>query len=214
MLASVIEENKSLREIHCEGNEISLQAFTVLVNSVERNTNLLYLPDMNSDRLWAQKKVSREVDSLQENSASGITSISSTKATVKRTLGKTMTGQRSAHNRMSSGTRPAFDVRDVVSSLSAQWDKEVARLRGYLAQNYERTHDASVDGPGTLDFGRPATSSSLETAMGNFSLDQAPRAEVDRQLGHEVGEQDGRVQTDESGDEGDEGESPLEMKSG
>ena len=105
-----------------------------------------------------------------------------------------------------------FDVQDVVLSLSEQWDKEVARLRSYLAKNYDRAHHLQLGAPGTLDFGRPGTSSSLETAVRDFSLDPKPKAEVDRQLGHANKEQDARAQTDESGDEADEGEGPLEMK--
>ena len=211
-LASVIEENRTLREVHCEGNEINLQAFTVLVNSLERNETILYLADMTADRAWAQKKVDREVDSLRESSESGPLTISSTKATVKRTLGRTMTGQRSNHTRSSSGSSNAYDVQAVIGSLSGQWDKETARLQGYLNRNYALAHDLPLEPPGPLDVYRPGTSGSLETAMREFGMDKTPKAEVNNPISHPPSAHQSERVVEGSGDEAEDAESPLEMR--
>ena len=211
-LASVLESNRTLREVHCEGNEINLQAFTVLVNSLERNETILYLPNMTTDRAWAQSKVNREVDSLKENSDSGSMTISATKATVKRTLGRTMTGQKANHARISSSSSSAYDVQAAVGSLSEQWDKEVARLQEYLSRNYSLAHGLPLEPPGPLDVYRPGTSGSLETAIREFSLDKTPKAEVNRQLGNASGAQTSEGPVEGSGDEGEDPESPLEIR--
>ena len=211
-LASILEENTALREVHCEGNEINLQAFTVLVNSVKGNETILYLPDMAADRAWAQKKVDREVDSLRESTNTGTTTMSSTKATVKRTLGRTMTGQRSHHSRASSGSLPDYDVQGAIGSLSDQWDKEIALLQGYLTRNHHLAHGLPLEAPGVLNLDRPGTSSSLETAMRDFSLDRTPRAEVNRQLGEPLDGQESEGPIEGSEDEVEEADSPLEMR--
>ena len=211
-LASVIEENCTLKEIHCEGNEINLQAFTVLVNSLERNETVQYLPDMTTDRAWAQKKVEREVNSLIESNNAGSATMSSTKATVKRTLGRTMTGQRSNHSRISSGSLSTSDMQAAVGSLSEQWDKEVARLQEYLARNYHLADGMAPGPPGYIDVYRPGTSSSLEAAMRDFSLERTPKAELDRQLSEIDNVEGPEVLGDGLGDEAEDVGSPLEMR--
>ncbi|KAL9128221.1 MAG: hypothetical protein Q9217_003067 [Psora testacea] len=216
-LASVLEENRCLQQLHCEGNEINLQAFTVLVGSLEHNETLLYLPNMTKDRAWAQKKVDREVDNLRDNSSAGLAAISSTKATVMRTISKTISGPKSNGSRTSTGSIPVFDIEAAIGSLSDQWDHEIARLHQYLSRNYKLTHGAAFDAPWPPDARRPGTSGSLATAIQDFSLEPTPKAELNRQLG---GPLDGGVTDgpdDDSRDEGEEdedeeeGESPLEM---
>ena len=206
-LASVLEENKSLQQIHCEGNEISLQAFTVLVQSLERNKSVLYLPDMTKDRAWAQKRIDREVENLRDNNSSGLAAITSTKASVRRTLGKTISGQKYNTPRSPIGSMPAFNVHAAVGSLSDQWDREVARLNQYLTRNYNLAHGLPLESPSPLKVERSGTSADSITGIADLSLEKTPKAELDRQLGDPP---DG--QNDGSGDEGDDGESPLEMR--
>ncbi|KAG8532064.1 uncharacterized protein KY384_003701 [Bacidia gigantensis] len=211
-LASVLEENHSLSEIHCESNEITLQAFTVLVNSLERNETLMYLSDMEIDRAWALRKVDREAESLQDSAKAGSGAMSSTKATVKRTLGKTLSGQKADHKRVPSSSVPHADLQAALGSLSDQWDKEIARLQEYLARNYSLKEGLPLKSPGPLDFDRPGTSDSLETAIRDFSMEKTPRAEVDRQL--EAPLVDGKEWDPFEGSEDDaeDAESPLELR--
>jgi hypothetical protein len=49
-LASVISNNTSLKEIHCDKNEIHLQGFTAIIDALEHNQSILYLPRMENDR--------------------------------------------------------------------------------------------------------------------------------------------------------------------
>ena len=63
-LASALAKNSTLEELHCDDNDINLQAFTVLVNGVRDNHTLLYLSDMDQDRAASRSKVDREITSL------------------------------------------------------------------------------------------------------------------------------------------------------
>ncbi len=192
-LASVLETNTSLREVHCENNEINLQAFTVLVNSLEHNTTLLYLPDMHSDRALSMKKMSQEFDSLHEPTSSG--NSTSTKSTMRRTIGAAMTGQRSFSNRSHEkqipiqGYATEKETKAAVASLSQKWDREVARLQAYLARNHNIAQGLPVN---MLDIDlltekdRPVSAESLATAMRNISMDTTPTCEADLQLGHQT----------------------------
>lgn len=220
-LATVLEKNQSLVEIHCENNEINLQAFTVLVNSLEQNTTLLFLPLMEKDRAWTQKKVDREIDSIRDESSimskAGISP--STKATVHRTLGrtlgKTMAGQRSfAARSLEKSTSPMqgyteSDIKAAMGSLSQNWDRETARLQEYLGRNYNIAKGLPVEGPPVLNVDRPWAGDSLASALQGIGLDDStPIAETDRQL---IIEEQGGEEVGDDGEEGEE-EGALEMK--
>lgn len=182
-LASVLEENRGLREIYCEHNDINLQAFTVLVNSLERNTTLLYLAPLDGDRLRSLKKVDQEIGSVR-----GTSNPMSAKATMKRTLGAAMGGQRSfaqfLYDRPKAGTysRPYKaaahvysndkEAKAVVGSLAQQWDRENSRLQGYLHRNRDLVYSIGSPGPGGLTSG-------LENLRFN---DKTPRYGIDDKL--------------------------------
>ena len=196
-LASVLGTNHALREIHLENNEISLQAFTVLMNAVENNTTLLYLPSMHTDRAWAQQKVNKEIENIRDSPTTMSSSVAamstSTKATVNRTLGRTLGKSFPARGfDKTPSLLPKFsetDIRAAVGSLSDNWDREVTRLQTYLRRNYNLLHGipeyepTSFEEPPALDVGRPGTSESLATALRGVKMDdQTPIAELDRQL--------------------------------
>lgn len=177
-LASVLEENRGLREIHCENNDINLQAFTVLVNSLERNTTLLYLPSMDSDRFRSLKKVDQEIDNLRASSQP-----TSARATMKKTLGAAMMGQRSFTSLLydrsklgpyllsppkAAGSSSAHtysndkEAKAVVGSLAQQWEREDSRLRYYLRRNWDL-----VQGIGTMGGDGLATAASGDSLSGS-----------------------------------------------
>lgn len=192
ILASIFKGgNKTLREVHCEDNEISLQALTILVNSLELNTTVLQLGPMDADRAFAQKRVDQEVEKARDTSNSAIAA--DTKAKVKRTLGKTLTGQK-----LSGQTSIAFrgldkpspsrapselEIRAAMATLSQNWDQTVARLDGYLERNRRIAHGLPLKGPGFLDVTRPGTSGSLAAAIEDISLEKTPTMEAHRELG-------------------------------
>lgn len=173
-LASVLEENRGLQEIHCESNDVNLQAFTVLVNSVERNTTLMYLSPMDSDRCRSLQKVDQEIDSVR-----GSSHPSSAKAAVKKTLGAAIAGQRSfahlLHDRSKGGPHAPpprgtahiysndKEAKAVVGSLAQQWEREQTRLYGYLQRNYNLAHG-----------GESASGDRLDPALGRDDTIRGP----------------------------------------
>lgn len=177
-LASVFEENKGLQEVHCESNEISLQAFTILVKSLEQNYTLLYLPNMDPDRDWSLNKVKREVEKVRDSSSMMNLNMSMPgKGTVRKTLSAAMAGQRSSRT-AKTGPMPVITTKDAhaaVTSLASSWDSEVGKLQQYLGRNYNLVH-----GFPTADVSqheRPAT------AIRDSSFEGTPTCEADLQLG-------------------------------
>ena len=212
-LASVLEENRTLQHIYCEDNEINLQAFTVLVNGMETNTTVQYLPSMDADRAWASRKIDQEVESLRESSSMSFAAMASTKATMKRTLGRTISGQKPPRIPERTSLLPDVDIRAAVSSLSANWEREVARLQKYLQRNRNLVSGLPLDAPPTIEFDRPGTSDSLAQALQDVSMEKTPTAEADLQLGHDVDEdkEDEDGGGDAAVDDGDDIDAALEI---
>lgn len=195
-LASVLETNSTLREVYCEDNQISLQAFTSLVNAMKVNTSVYHLPNMDRDRGWSRQRVDREVDSLRESVSP--TAASSTKSTVRRAFSGAMTGGRSFSGRgleKSSALPSGYteqDVQAAVASLDHRWDSEVQRLQRYLRRNYCLAHgislmDESSTSP-TLPHSKAATE--LVRALEVARMDRTPKAESDLQLGHDYDDEE------------------------
>src|SRR5690606_10724697 len=59
VLSQMLMTNTSLRHLHCDMNRIYLQGFSAIVNAMEYNTTLLYIPTMDWDRM-EQIKVFKE----------------------------------------------------------------------------------------------------------------------------------------------------------
>ena len=207
-LATVLEENTSLQEIYCEHNEINLQAFTVLVNSLKHNTSLLYLPTMDSDRMWSLKKIEREAEVVRNN-ASTVPSPLSNKATVRRTIGAAIGSARSISSRSTEKAASTLgyteqDVQAAVRSLSERWDHEIVRLQDLMVRNYKIAHGIPLDLMDSNDEDRPGTAATLTAALQAASLDRTPTMEMDTQLGMEEGVDRERGESaDDSDDEED-----------
>ena len=192
-LASVLERNSTLREVYCEDNQISLQAFTSLVNAMKTNTSVYHLPNMDKDRAWSRHRVDREVDNLRASVSQ--TTPTSAKTSVRRAFSGAMTGGRSFSGRgveKSQALPPGYteqDVQAAVASLDQRWDSEVERLQRYLRRNYCLAHGISLtdDTPAspTLRHGKLATEESLTRALEFARMDRTPKAEFDLQLGQE-----------------------------
>lgn len=57
----MLRKNNTLRHLHCDMNRIYLQGFSAIVNSLEQNTSLLYLPAMDWDRVEQVKAVKEQL---------------------------------------------------------------------------------------------------------------------------------------------------------
>ena len=214
-LASVLEENRCLQELHCEDNEINLQGFTTLVNSMEHNTSILHLPSMDIDRGGSLRKMDREVQNLKDRSAPSSGNLAITKATVRKTLGRSIAAQKTSRMSEKSSILPDESLKRVVRSMSQNWDREVDRLQKYLDRNYALAHGLPLDNSSLVGLNRPGTSDTLTKALEDINFDdKTPRAELDLRLGHDLDETKGdnpqQITKDEA-DEGDETDKPLEI---
>ncbi|KAH0140131.1 leucine rich repeat protein, partial [Aureobasidium melanogenum] len=66
MLAEVLKVNRTLRELHCEHNDIPLSAFTDMINALGKNTTLVYMPYMDESRLAALKQTETQVKQIRD----------------------------------------------------------------------------------------------------------------------------------------------------
>ncbi|KAI4723565.1 leucine rich repeat protein [Aureobasidium sp. EXF-10727] len=67
MLAEVLKVNRTLRELHCEHNDIPLSAFTDMINALGKNTTLVYMPYMDESRLAALKQTETQVKQIRDD---------------------------------------------------------------------------------------------------------------------------------------------------
>ncbi|CAI7659943.1 unnamed protein product [Penicillium glandicola] len=176
-LASVLEENDSLRE-----------SFTVLVNGLRCNRSLLTLSCMDRDRVLSLDKVRREVDNVRWEASSS--NHSSTANSVRRSLYAAMSvGQGGQGHRLSKAPPPSVasalenspfakhNVELVLKSLNEKWDTEVARLNRYLLRNYNIAHGIEeIDDDASSD-GRPGTAASLGTMLDSLKFDVSVSAD-------------------------------------
>jgi hypothetical protein len=180
-LAEVLEENATLTEIHCANNEINLQSFTVLVNALEGNKTLLYMPTLEHDRQASIEKVKKELMG-EWGGEEGDNSFVKGGA-LKRTFTGAMSGVGGKRYslRHTSTLPPAAgtpsteqDVKVALLALHERWDHEVARMQSYLARNWKLAKGLAGDEDEQADGGRPgrpATADSIGSLMEKVRLD-------------------------------------------
>jgi len=139
----MLTKNTALKEIHCEMNEIHLQGFSAMVNAMEQNKTLLYLPRMERDRA---KHVKCLKDKLFQPSKSAV------KSSAKGHKGKD--GKKEHHHkklrRTSKGEKKVAFADDVLGAtgveqnlmlLEEKWESEAQRLLKFLARNAQLQND-------------------------------------------------------------------------
>jgi hypothetical protein len=193
-LAEVLEENETLTEIHCANNEINLQSFTVLVNALEGNRTLLYMPTLEHDRQASIEKVKKELMG-EWGGEEGDSSFAKGGA-LKRTFTGAMSGVGGKRHslRHTSALPPAAgtpsaeqDVKVALLALNERWDHEVARMQRYLTRNWKLSkglvwdEDEQADGRGRRP-GRPATADSIGSLMEKVKLDRTPTMEGEEEV--------------------------------
>ncbi|KAL1302512.1 hypothetical protein AAFC00_002899 [Neodothiora populina] len=67
ILANILRDNKVLRELHCEHNEIPLPALTDMINALGSNTTLVHLPSMDEERAAALKQTEIQVKMIRDD---------------------------------------------------------------------------------------------------------------------------------------------------
>ena len=190
-LAEVLEGNESLTEIHCANNEINLQSFTVLVNALQNNKTLLYMPTLDHDRQVSMEKVKKEIKGLGQMGED--TSFAKGGA-LKRTFTGAMSVGGKSHHRHSlrhantlTSVAPYTD-QDVTAALVAlneKWNAEVARMQRYLTRNSHLANGLPWnEGDDNDDSQRPNTADSIGHLLEKVKLDRTPTVEKEVELGY------------------------------
>ena len=188
-LAEVLDENQSLIEIHCANNEINLQSFTVLVNALQNNKTLLYMPTLDHDRQISMEKVKKEIKGkMEEESSFG------KGGALKRTFtGAMSVGGRShpMHSLRHTNTLHSVapytdqDVTAALIALNEKWNSEVARMQRYLTRNHQLAKGLPWDETKeNSDYQRPDSTGSIGQLLEKVKLDRTPTMEKEVELGY------------------------------
>ncbi|KAF1813531.1 RNI-like protein [Eremomyces bilateralis CBS 781.70] len=128
-LADVLKINDTLQYLFCEHNAIPLSGFTDLINTLYRNTSILYLPEMQEGRDDALRQTESQVKAIQDDAVAHTPGKSSVRTKLARTA-------RPSHRRQSSSI--SFSDQDIQAALrlvEESWDRQVYRLRLYMYRN-------------------------------------------------------------------------------
>ena len=178
----MLEENTGLLEIYCENNDINLQSLTVLVNALENNTTVLYLPSMDRDRAEALQTVEREIDTMEAAPVSAPSSGTGNRRSASSAMRKKITSSVSGGSSSSTangagagaGQRPTYTSQDVAAALQMvkeKWERQTTRLESYLVRNRNLAAGLPVvdDSLSSGENDRPDTATTIGTGMGGLA---------------------------------------------
>ncbi len=179
-LADVLKVNTSLQYLYCENNGIALTGFTDLVNSLHRNTTLLYLPTMQESRQMALKQTEDQVKQMRDDISMHT---SSTAGSVRSKFANRVSGKTSRDKTHPLGLSDQ-DIKAALSLVDESWVRQEYRLQQYLQRNYNMANGI----PTTLDvdeeeFERPDTATSLGMIIEKVKIESTPTNEKEDQLG-------------------------------
>ncbi|OCK75470.1 leucine rich repeat protein-like protein [Lepidopterella palustris CBS 459.81] len=185
-LADVLKVNSVLQEVHCENNGIPLSGFTDLVNALNRNTTLLYLPTMQESRQMALKQTEDQVKQMRDDGSMS----PANKPTSVRTRIASKVGRRASKEKLTPMLLSDQDIKAALSLVDESWGRQMYRLHQYLQRNYNIANGI----PTTMevdeeDFERPGTASSLSRVLERVKFESTPTVEKDIRLGDGVDHQ-------------------------
>ncbi|KAF2151125.1 RNI-like protein [Myriangium duriaei CBS 260.36] len=186
ILAEVLKENDTLRELYCANNDIPLSSFTDLVNSLLKNTCLLYLPMMDEGRAMALRQTEKQVKQIRDEAASASSSpsfpsLTSRHAASTPSLISPQKSRVAGSSLPASAPLPQLSEQDVIAALrlvAESWDRQQYRLQQYLHRNWCVLQ--GMDVPLAVqdeDFERPASVGSLGAVLEKVKIDSTPTAE-------------------------------------
>lgn len=201
-LAEVLELNNTLRELHCDFNAINLTAFTNLVNSLQRNMSILFLPPFHEGRDNQVRETEEEIRAARNKSDGSALSNTTSRLTSWRraftnintnTLPGASNSKALSKNKI--GDVPQWrekDIQQALSILTGGWEKQANRLNKYLARNWRIMHGipepeedktASPKSDMSMESQRPGTAGSIGKILERVAADITPTVEKDVQLG-------------------------------
>lgn len=165
----MLSENKALREIYCEHNEINLQAMTALVDGLVPNKTVLYLPRLDPDRIASLQNLEKEIQASRTEPP-----VNLKQHPVRRTLATVKSAKMAP-----SPTAPSYtdqDIREALRIMNEKWDRQVARLEQCLQRNHDIAHGVTVE-PEDGEVDRPTTGTSFSGMLERARADTTPTVE-------------------------------------
>ncbi len=137
-LASVLAKNTTLRELYCEMNDIHLQGFTAIVNAIESNDCITYVPRMDRDRAEHVRYIKEKLFM--------VTDVADNKDSMAKDLkrGIRKTSAKSERDKKTALTDEALNIIGVEQNmmiLEEKWESEVQRLENFLRRNISMQHE-------------------------------------------------------------------------
>lgn len=144
MLAEVLKENRTLRELHCEHNDIPLAAFTDMINSLGKNTTLVYMPFLDECRVAALKHTETQVKHIRDEVPINVATSPTKSAPIAKqippssTFRKGLANMKRTVNRSASAATPSFPSltatpRNISTPLSSNRPFSPSKSKSYVA---------------------------------------------------------------------------------
>ncbi|PWW80354.1 RNI-like protein [Tuber magnatum] len=147
-LASMLTKNTALKEIHCEMNEIHLQGFSAMVNAMEQNKTVLYLPRMDRDRVehvkYLKDKLFQPSKSAVRSAANNHKGKEEKKEHHHKKLRRLNKGEKKVA--LADGVLGATGTEQSLMLLDEKWESETQRLLKFLTRNARLYYEKHNDG--------------------------------------------------------------------
>lgn len=135
----MLTKNATLRELHCEMNEIHLQGFTAMVNAMEKNKTLFYLPRMDRDRAEHIKSLKDKL--FQPSDADKPGKDNKPKSSQRSGLGlRRLSKSEKKKVTFADDSLGVAGVEQNLMLLEEKWESETQRMQRFLARNVELHH--------------------------------------------------------------------------
>jgi hypothetical protein len=157
----------------------------VLVNGLQKNQSVTYMPSMARDREKSLEKVKQEIQAMNQSSDLSSTSGASS---IKRTLTGVM-GSKSNRPPLAQGSAsllPAYtdqDIKAAIDALHERWDAEILRMHRHLTRNYHIAHGLPWRDDETSENRSPRAAETLGEVLNSVKLDSTPTLEKELGLG-------------------------------
>lgn len=192
-LASVILGNDTLTHIYCEHNNVSLQGFTGIVNALEKNFSILYLPSMEADKADSIRAMRGRISEARTVVQKG--AASTTKSAARKMGGVLGMGH---HGKDKSPMPTVQDVERSVEIYEEGWRVQQERMHSLLLRNYQLaealiTREEAERGVLRGDESvpeRPQTVGSLSGILEGAMKNTTPKVELDNPVEYEASRAD------------------------
>lgn len=131
-LSSVILGNNTLTHIYCEHNNVSLQGYTGIVNALEKNFSILYMPLMEADKADSIRGMRGRISEAR-------TVVTKDLASSTKTAARKMGGLVGMGMGMGKEKNPMPTVQDVEMSVRIYeegWGVQQRKMQRILLRNY------------------------------------------------------------------------------